>query len=157
MGGILSGLGSADTSFRAPFLLEGSYILQILMCKADVSRDGVPYFLSEFDILKSNNAERPAGTQAAWFVSIKKDSPALGNIRQFIAAASDVEVEEVDDAAGELVVSTGQPLRGNLVIATASTIVTKKKQTEFTVVRYEPWKGSELEVAQLRRDAGFAK
>jgi hypothetical protein len=155
--GILSGLGSAETSFRAPFLLEGTYILEVLMCKADVSRDGVPYFLAEFNILKSNNPERPPGTQAAWFVGIKKDTPALGNIRQFIAAASDVGVEDVDDAAGELVVSTGQPLAGNLVIATASNIKTKKKGTDFTVVRYEPWKGSELEVAQFKRDAGFVK
>jgi hypothetical protein len=134
--GRFSRIKEARYSEGGVYVLPGVYMFEILACKAGETRSGVPFFVVELKILESNNDDRPVGSECSWFVGLDKE-PALGNIKQFVSAATGSPLDEVDEEAVELIVSKDNPLAGHVIHASAINIKTKKGG-DFTRVKWSP-------------------
>lgn len=150
--GLFSGIDKASYSENGVFFLPGNFVVEVLKCKSGTTRKKVDFFLAEVRILQSSNPERPVGSKVTWFVSIVPDTSALGNIKNFIAVASDIDEKEVDDAGAEMVVSDAQPLNGTLLRASAVNLKTRADR-DFTKVSWEKYEGTVEEAKALRANA----
>lgn len=150
--GLFTGIDKASYSENGVFFVPGNYVVEILKCKSGTTRKKVDFFLAEARILQSSNPDRPVGSRATWFVSIILDTSALGNIKNFIAVASDIDEKEVDDAGAEMVVSDAQPLNGTILRATAVNLKTRAGK-DFTKVSWEKYEGTVEEAKALRAAA----
>lgn len=118
------------------YIIPGRYTAKIVSCKKDKGQvDMVEYFLVELDVTESNNPAQPVGTRVSWMM---KESwlPAASNIASFIAVASQEPVETIDEAGLLHIVSAENPLAGTLITYSASNILTKGKQSDFTKVTW---------------------
>jgi hypothetical protein len=68
-------------------------------------------------------------------VVLAPDSPAMGNIKQFISAVVGCEMSQVTEQVAEAIVSAQQPLKGKYVRASAINIMTKQNRP-FTKVKW---------------------
>jgi hypothetical protein len=134
--GRFSDIGNAKYSGGGVYLKDGSYRVQITEVRAGTARDGYDFFVVEFKIIESDNAERKPGMICTWFVALKKDTPALGNVKQFVSLASLCPIDEVDEPGCELIVSNAQPLAGTHMRVAVTTIKTKKKQSDFSLHKW---------------------
>lgn len=153
--GLFTGINDAKYSEGGIYFLDGNYVVQIEDLKSGTSRQKVDYFAAECRILQSTNPARPIGTLVTFWVGIKPDTPALADIRRFLAVAGDCDDNDVDDRAAEMSVSEEQPFRGVVLRAAATTITTAKKKLPFTKVVWEKFEGTEGDVAALRKAAGL--
>lgn len=157
MGSIFSGVEEAEVYGSGPYFEPGVFIAQITECKSGERRtDKMGYFTAEFDILDSTNPKLPPGTAVTWWVGIAVDTPALANIKKFIAKAMACDVKEVTTAGCEMVVGPQQPLRGIVMRVRAKTIITQKKGEPFTLCDFELYEGSPQQVQKLRLAAKLA-
>lgn len=153
--GLFSGMKDAQYSDGGVYLLDGNYVLEITELKSGTTRQDLNYFVAECKILQSTNPARKPGTVVSWFVGIKKDTPALADIKRFLAVCGEVEDTEVDDAAAEMSVSDEQPFAGRVLRAAATTITTKKNKRDFTKVVWTNFEGTEGDVAAMKKAAGL--
>lgn len=123
--GIFSGIEDATVMQGGVYLLPGKYTLRIEACKIGKSRKGEEFFVAEFTILSSSNAQRPVGSRCSWMVMRRFDS-FLANVKGFIAAALSCTEDEVTSQVSEGIVGPEQPLTGSLIEAQAVEIMTKK-------------------------------
>jgi hypothetical protein len=154
--GTFSGIEEAEGFGSGVYYEPGVFISQITECKSGETRDGVKFFCAEFDILESTNPKLPPGTSVSWWVGIQKDTPALKNIKVFIATAMECDESEVTQAGAEMIVGPAQPLRGIVMRCRAKTIITKKKGQPFTVCEWELYEGSAEQVRKMRIAAKLA-
>jgi hypothetical protein len=132
--GLFAGIKDAQISQGGVYLKPGVYKARIEQCLSKNTRANVGCFIVELDILESNNPELPPGTRCSWVVTLDKE-PALGNIKHFVAVATETDEEEIDEAGVELIVSADNPLKDTIVTISAVNITTKKG-TPFTKVTY---------------------
>lgn len=134
--GRYSGVKDAKYTERGAYILPGEYLLRVKCCKDGETRPPKKeaYFLVEFDILRSSNSQRPANTEATWFVKLTTE-PAMGNIKKFISVASGTDMGDVDEAGCEMVVSAENPLAGTIVRCSATEIETKSGNP-FTLCKW---------------------
>lgn len=125
--GRFSDIQNAKVSGGGVYMLDGVYRVEVLEVRAGTARAGWDFFVVECKIVESSRADRPVGMIVTWFVALKPDTPALGNVKQFVSLASDCPINEVDEAGCELIVSNAQPLRGCMLRVSVATIETKKK------------------------------
>lgn len=153
--GMFDGVENAEGSDRNGFFLEGRYLARIVKFKGGKRRnDNLPYVAADFDVVTSTNPEIKPGTRRSWWCGIKKDTPALANIRDFVAAASQVDPKEVDNASCEMAVSEEQPLAGEFV-EIICTNITKKNGDPFTKHVFQVPKLDEKELKRLLAAAGL--
>lgn len=153
--GLFSGIEKASFSEGGIYLLDGNYVLEVMELKSGTSRQRVDFFVAECRILQSTNPERKIGTVVSWWVGLKVDTPALADVRRFLAVAGECDDTDVDDAAAEMAVSDEQPFKGRVLRAAATTITTSKLKRPFTKVLWSNFEGSEGDVAALRKAAGL--
>lgn len=153
--GLFSGMSDAKYSEGGIYLLDGNYVLEVMELKSGTSRQRLDFFVAECRILQSTNPERKAGTICSWFVGIKPDTPALADIRRFLAVAGDSDDSDVDDTAAEMAVSSEQPFKGVVLRAAATTITTAKLKRPFTKVVWAQFEGTEGDVMAMRKAAGL--
>lgn len=122
--GLFKGIESAKTSKGGVYPLPGVYTLEITSAKTGVSRAKRHFFVAEFRVLASTNADRPEGSEMSWMVMLDHDS-ALGNIKAFLSAATGSAEDEIDEAGVEAVVSAANPLKGCKVRASAVNVKTR--------------------------------
>jgi hypothetical protein len=134
--GLFAGIKDAKVSQGGVYLKPGVFTTRIEACKSGKTRANVVFFVVELDILESNNSELPPGTRCSWMVTLDKE-PALGNIKAFLAVATDSKEEEIDEAGVELVVSADNPLKDTIVRVSAVNIKTKAG-TDFTKCTFLP-------------------
>lgn len=140
--GLFGKIKDAKSNGGGVFFLPGSYELECRCNKTGTTREGRPYFVAEFTILKSSNVERPEGTSVSFMVMLDKYiETALGNIKGYVAALFDMPEVEVDEAGVEQLVAAENPGAGMRVKAIASNTKTKAK-TDFTKVQFEPYKAA---------------
>lgn len=118
----------AKVSGGGVYLKDGVYRVQLTEIRAGSARGGFDFFVVEFKIVESDCAERKPGMICTWFVKLEVDTPALGNVKQFVSLAGDCPLNEVDEAGCELIVSNAQPLTGTMMRVSVTTIETKKKR-----------------------------
>jgi hypothetical protein len=133
--GLFAGIKEAKVSQGGVYIEPGVYKSRIDACKSGKTRAGVGFFVVELEHLESNNLKHPPGTKVSWMVTLDKE-PALGNIKAFLAAASNSKEEEIDDAGAELVVSAENPLKDTVLKISAVNIQTKAG-TPFTKCAFE--------------------
>lgn len=116
----------AKESTRHPFVLPGSYPeLEVIACKAiKGAADGIERFIVEFEVMRSNVAERPNGSRMSWIV--KKNESFMSNIRGFVAIATGQPFETINRDICRAAVMDSQPLKGTRIACVASQVNTRK-------------------------------
>lgn len=136
------------------YMAVGNYLLSVDALKLITSRKGLLYFVAEFDILESNNPDRPVGTKQSWLCNLTNDV-GPSNVKQCIAAIAGIKEEEVSEAGVEAAVSAANPAHNRLVKAYAYNKPTLKG-ADFTRVQ---WTAVPEEIqkqgAALRTKAGI--
>lgn len=137
--GRFSQIGSAKSSQGGIYFLPGKYALECRANKTGKTREGREFFVAEFTILESTNAERPVGTSVSFMVMMDKNlETALGNIKGYIASLFGIPEAEVDEAGVESLITAENPGQGMKVRAVASNIKTRANK-DFTKVIWEPY------------------
>ena len=135
--GLFGNIATATYSEGGVYLVPGVYRLEILSIISKRTRAQKDAFIVELKVLESTSTERLPGSTCAWMVMITPDSPALGNIKQFLATVIGCEMSQIDERVAEAAVAQQQPLKGHIVRAAAVNIMTKKNQP-FTKVKWLP-------------------
>lgn len=138
-------------------MLPGMYPMLFINAVKTIKsqEDGSDLFIAELDILESSVEGRESGSSMSWIVNFAHQ-PALGNIKAFIAAAMNRSEEEISEKIANAVVTTDNPLHGQLVRCEAIEITTKRKKNPFTKCNWSavtPEK--QAEAAELHKAAGF--
>ncbi len=141
--GVFGGIESAKFSEGGSYILTGVHRLEVDSCKHIKTKDGIDAFVVEFKILESSNEKHIPGSLASHMIQIKPNTPALGNISQFLQTALSKPGEPVLAAAitEEVVLfatSEKNPLHGYIVRAVGTEIKTKGKGLPFTKIKYFP-------------------
>lgn len=130
------GMNDAPPSVGGAYLVPGNYDLEIVEVKLVKSqRESTMFFAAEFDVLASNVDEVKVGSKRSWVANFKHKST-LSNIKHFLAAALDVEFDDVDEDVSKACVDEDQPLKGVRVRAEAFNVKTKQNR-DFTKVKWE--------------------
>lgn len=149
-------IGSAKVTEGGVYPLAGVYpILYLDAVKMVDSRKGDRLFCAEFDIIRSEVDERPAGSRMSWMANLTKHDAAPGNARAFLAAAAGIDPENVDAEGSRAAVSPQNPLHGRLVRLDASQTKTRAGG-DFTLCRFSALPDElQARAEALREDAGF--
>lgn len=132
----VSGGGIYFQMNRSPSFKDGSkadewsatpYKVEVEACKAVHSRGNDDLFIVECKILESACAQRPAGTKASWCVKLNQDA-GPGNVKGFVAVATESDPEEVDEAACEMICSDANPLKGVVLNLVVTPILTRAQK-----------------------------
>lgn len=140
--GRFTGAEHARPSEGGVWVLPGIYDVEILKCKAGTSRANLDFFVAELKILTSDNPQRRPGGVMSWMCTIKVDTPALGDIRAFVAEAEGADIDEVGEEEIEYACSDANPLEGAKMHLVATTIQLKKTGKDFTKVKWELIEGA---------------
>ncbi len=135
--GITSAYGKvseAKYSEGGIYVLPGVYQFRVDACKHIKIRSGAEAFVVELTVLESNNPERAVGSQCSWMVTLDKE-PALGNVKQFVTAATEFPDSAINEEAILLIVGEKNPLKGTILRCSANVIKTKAGR-DFTKVKW---------------------
>lgn len=131
--GLFEGIENAESGSRVYISDTGNFVLEILKCSAGISKFKEERFFGvDFNVVESTNPKYPAGSRVSWYVGLRKDTPALSNVKDFAATAAGVPSKEVDAASIEMIVSDEQPLAGTKV-KLATVLKKTKAGKDFTV------------------------
>ena len=155
--GLFDEIEKDKSSNSGNFILEGTYPLVFLNVVKTIKsqEDNSDLFIAELDIIESKVEGRESGNTMSWIVNFAHQ-PALGNIKQFIAAAMNRKEEEITSKIADAVVTSDNPLHGQLVRCEATEITTKKNKKPFTKCKWiavDPEKQAVAE--ELHKKAGF--
>lgn len=128
-------IGSAEVPQGGIYLLPGNFVLAVDLFKMVRSkRDNHRKFIAEFVVLKSDNAQRPAGTKVGWARDLDGRFPKenAGEVRGLLAASANVEIEEVDSKGSRYAVSADNPAHGRVLRCEAF----QKEGKTFTNTRF---------------------
>lgn len=153
--GVFSGIKKVKPTEGGVYFTDGNYIVEIVKCKQFKTRAGEECFVADTLILVSDNPERKPGTLCSWYVKNIDDeeTPAMGNVKTFMAIANGIDVNEVDEAGCEMVVSDENPLAGTILRVSASTTTTKHKKQPFTLVKWSAFEGTQEQADKFRKAA----
>ncbi len=139
--GIFGGISEAKFSEGGSYILEGVHRLEVDSCKHIKTLAQVDAFVVEFKILESSNEKHVPGSLASHMVQIKPNTPALGNISQFLQTILStpekiVTPAEITEDVVLYATSEANPLKGKIVRAVGTMIKTKGKGLPFTKIKY---------------------
>ncbi len=121
------------------WITPGNYELEVTAVrdgKADQG-EGSPFFVVDFDVLKSDNPEIKSGMSVTWMTMRSKYAQYfLEDVQNFLTAANNCKPHEITQEVVAECTSVEQPLVGEVVTAKAFSQVAKKSGKEFTIVRY---------------------
>lgn len=101
--GLFSEVEKADITSGGVYFLPGKYRVRVDGVKTvRSSRNRKDYFVIECEILASDNDERKVGTHASQVIDISQIMGPV-NIKAFVAAASGIDHNDVDDLNAALV------------------------------------------------------
>jgi hypothetical protein len=138
--GFFQRVDSADVTqalTRRPYFRAGNYIVRVVDCKANNSRNGDAFFIVEAEVIQTDNPEIRQGLVYAWLCKLNTDLGPV-NVKQFIAVANGIDPKseranrEVTQEVCEYVVGKDQPLRGLQLRLQCNEIMTKQGKP-FTV------------------------
>ncbi len=132
-----AGIDKAPNNAGGAYTLKGLHTVRLGECKLiqSAQKGGAPMFVAEYEILESNNPDCVAGSVRSWVVNFQHPS-ALSNMKGFIAAAYNVDFEQVDEEVSRSIVGPDQPARGTLMKIDAIEVPTRKGGV-FTKCRWE--------------------
>lgn len=128
--GRFSGVDKASWNPGGVYFEPGQFLVRIDAVKCIESRKKEEMTIVETTILESDCAKLKRGTSCAWINMASWDTY-LGNLKHFASVAGECEMDEVDEAALEMMVSEDNPYGGTLLCVKAFT-VPKKNGDPFT-------------------------
>lgn len=141
---IFKGLKEANMSLDSNYERPGHYWLLIDKCKSGTSRKKEDFCAIEKTCVKvfddDGGAGHNVGESVTHMIMMKHDS-ALGNIKQFIAGTMDLDANDIDVDAAEMIFQGedekehDQPLAGTVVECRNRNIKTKAGN-DFTTITY---------------------
>jgi hypothetical protein len=131
---------SEAQKFTRNYFQDGKYLVQIIEEKSTLGSNG-PYFVSECEIVWAREGSKSkVGERCSFHVSIKPNTPALGNIKEHMeAVAFGIYGQKVniDKKASMGIVGPDQPFKGKLAWVEVYTKPQQKnKEKDFT---YHNW------------------
>lgn len=149
--GLFDTINEATYSEGGVYILEGIYRLEVLSVISKRARAGYDCFIVEVRVIESSNKERLPNSICSWMVKLPppsdKESPAMGNVKQFLATAIGCDMSQINPQIAEAAVSTDNPLKGKILRANATNIMTKRN-TPFTKVKWFSDNVGAAEIAQ---------
>jgi hypothetical protein len=131
-------VASATVQETTPYWLpNGQYLVRINEVKVINNKNNVDCFIVTGENLESSHPDTPVGQECSWIVSMSH-MPAASNIKQFVSAILDEDPDEIDPAAIEAIISSENPLNGQLVQLETFNKITKEKKQDFTVHKWKP-------------------
>ncbi len=155
--GLFDEIGDAKSSGGGNYILEGMYPLVYINAVKTIKsqENNADLFIAELDIIESKVEGRDSGGTMSWVVNFAHQ-PALGNIKAFIAAAMNRKEEEITAKIADAVVTSDNPLHGQLLRCEATEIMTKKNKQPFTKCMWAAVDGEKQAMAEeLHKKAGF--
>ena len=133
--GLFNGIKDAKINKGGVYLLPGDgggtarYRLKVKLLRVMKTRKKEDQFISEFTVVESTNAKRPAGTDVSWLANLTKHEAALGNIKGLLAALFNCTEDEVDETGADRAVEEegeyANPCEGMEVVCEATEITTR--------------------------------
>lgn len=136
--GRFGGVEKAQPSEGGVWVIPGVYDVEVLKCKAGTSRKKQDFFVAELEVISSNNPERPVGSRMSWMATLKEDTPALGDVRAFIATAEKTPLKDVTEEVCDYVVGEANPLKGKRLHLVATNIKTRSGG-DFTKAQWDAY------------------
>lgn len=106
--GDMQGAGSGQGGV---YFEPGQYEVEIVKCKMDKNRKDEDCIIIEGKILRSDCESRPAGMEASQVIMLRHDAWKR-NFNNFMTAANDCELEEIEEGAYEYATGPDNPLAG---------------------------------------------
>lgn len=126
-----AGIKNAMSNQGGNWFKEGEYVVKVLTVKMIRSQqDSIDRFIVECEVLESSVPEIKAGSARDWVVNMRHKS-SLGNIKGFMAAATDSPEHEIDEEVCDLAVSEENPMAG-VKLGLSCRIVKKQDGGDFT-------------------------
>lgn len=128
--GLFAGVGSASYNEGGIFVQPGNYLVEVGEAKTGKTRKGRDFFVVQLKVLESDSPERPKGVTMSWMLMFDLDAT-MGNIKHFIsvceavASKSPINLNAVDEASCEMVVSAEQPYEGEILALEAVNVKTQ--------------------------------
>ena len=142
--GAFDGLNDAKTFDQGNYLGPGNYLLKVTKCLLKDSFASGTCFVTEFEVLESDNPEHKPGSSGSWVQKMTPKDISLPAIKSFIYAVAGADTpderaaipcQEVADAAVEK-----GALNGSLVRAEVIKKTTVKNKKEITIPIFRPAK-----------------
>lgn len=132
-----SGIRDASPSNRNRRLEPGQYLLKVEALRYFVStKTHKPVFVADFEVVDSSHADFAPGDIVSYpVVQGKFANYFFADIKQVIAAVSNLKDEEVDEETADSAVSEEQPLKGETV---RCFVTPNAKAPEFPTHRFLP-------------------
>ena len=132
------GLEQAEVYESGVFMLPGLYLLKVAAIRlvASTKDEGRYFFVVEFVVLQSTNADRPEGMTVTWMVDMSKPKTALSNVQAFLRGISPTASKSMlTPSLIEKLCDEAQPAKGNNIKAEAFIIQTRAGN-DFTKIRW---------------------
>lgn len=128
--GRFSGVKDASWNPGGVYFEPGIFLVRVDAVKCIESRKKEEMTIVETTILESDNPKLKRGSSCAWINMASWDTY-LGNLKHFASIAGETEMDDVDEAGLELMVSEENPY-GGIILCVKAMNVKKKNGEDFT-------------------------
>ncbi len=138
-----------------PIRTSGEFFVRITHVKDVDGREGDVFFITEFEVLKSDHDSVIVGRQYSQVIKYNTDMGPV-NVKRFILAANGMDPnneeneDQVDEDAVEYTLGEDQPLAGLEMDLSCVVIETKKKKTPFTKHTWHPIDSEDSEATDAK-------
>ncbi len=142
--GMFSGIGEAKVYSSGNYIRAGQHLFKVEELKAFESRKKDDMYVAELEVVESEGginlesedvpAHKP-GEKVSWMANLTQHDAAIGNVKGFLAALADAEIEEITEEVAEASVNPKQPFKGWYIMCQAKVILTKAGKP-FTVMNW---------------------
>ena len=134
--GLYDNVGDAQTSSGGQYFKPGQYRMQVQSVSEVTSRKGVPFFVVESTVLRTNCSEYKPGATISWLVNMTSDW-ALSNVKEFAQAVAGDMRAQVSGSDIEDMLKPEQPAAG-MEVDVDAIVRTSRAGNEWTQARWRP-------------------
>ena len=148
-----SHIGQAPIFERGNYFNPGRYKLRLLRCLSKQTQKSGIGFISEFEVLESDNPVHPIGSKGTYFVKMAQQQQAFSNIKEMLVAILGFDItnrEHIVQIERDLAPQLGSlmtalesqgtsVLNGRETVAVECRPILTKANKEFTLHVWSPW------------------
>jgi len=148
-----SQIGNAPIFERGNYFSPGRYKLRLLRCLSKQTQKSGVAFISEFEVLESDNPVHPIGSKGTFFVKMANPQQGFSNIKEMVVAILGFDISNPEhlrqierDLSPQLAnLMTALETQGTAVLGGRDTvsvecrIIQTKAGNDFTLHVWSPW------------------
>jgi hypothetical protein len=148
-----SQIAQAPIFERGNYFSPGRYKLHLLRCLSKQTQKSGVAFITEFEVLESDNPAHPIGSKGTYFVKMVQQQQAFSNIKEMVAAVLGFDIsnpEHMQQIEQQLnpqlpALMTALEVQGVAVLGGRETVsvecrvIMTKMNKEFTLHVWSPW------------------